>query len=339
MTERMKAWQLAAPGDVLEQLSLNTEAPRPSPQSLKSKEILVKVISAGINPADYKVPGLGFIARSIVSFPNTIGMDLSGEVVAVAAGVTDVLVGDYVIGHLDAVKRPGALSEYVVLPFQGYAKLSRDANLDFAGPAGTAALTAYQTIKPYVKPGDRVFINGGSGGTGTYGLQIAKLLGCQVTTSCSTAKVELCKDLGADKIIDYKKSSIVEELKKDGPVYSLVVDNVGRTVPELYGNASGYLLPEGRYIVVGAETATQMASLVTTLMRPSFLGGGKHKISPYVTQDSHDDLSQLADWFSEGKLKTAIDSTYEFDDALEAYKTLKKGSAAGKIVIHVSPRK
>ena len=284
----MKAWQIAAPGEVLENLDLKTDIPKPTTESLKSEEILIKVISAGINPADYKVPGLGILARAALAFPNTLGMDVSGEVVGVAPGVTDVRVGDYVMGHLDATKTPGSLSEYVALPHKGYAKLSPDANLDFAGAAGTAALTAYQCIKPYVKAGDRVFINGGSGGTGTYGVQIAKLLGCQVTTSCSTAKAQLCKDLGADKVIDYKKSSVLTELTKDGPVYGLAVDNVGSTLSELYGNASNYLLADGQYIVVGMGTsAGQVGDLVTNLMRPACLGG-KHKILPFVTKDSRD---------------------------------------------------
>lgn len=335
----MKAWQIKAPGEVLDKLALKTDVPKPTTESLKPQEILVKVISAGINPADYKVPGFGFIARAALAFPNTLGMDVSGEVIAVAPGVTDVLVGDYVMGRLDATKSPGSLSEYVALPHQCYAKLSRDANLDFAGTAGTAALTAYQCIKPHVKPGDQIFINGGSGGTGTFGVQIAKLLGCQVTTSCSTAKAQLCKDLGADKVIDYKKSRVLEELTKDGQVYSLVVDNVGGTVSELYRNASNYLLPDGQYIVVGmGGSASQMGDLMTSLMRPRCLGGGMHKITPFVTKASREDLGQIAEWFSQGKLKTVVDTTYEFEEVPQAFEHLKKGSTAGKLVIHVSPK-
>merc|ERR1719238_545022 len=95
---------------------------------------------------------------------------------------------------------------------------------DMAG-VGCTGLTMYQSIKPYVKEGDKIFINGGSGGTGIFGIQIAKALGCHVTTSCSGANVELCKGLGADEVLDYKSVDVVTALKEKGQVFSLVVDN------------------------------------------------------------------------------------------------------------------
>lgn len=338
MAEEMKGWLVPTPGKLVDTLVFKTDLPRPTSTSLKASDILVRVVSAGINPADYKVPEMGALSRVAFRYPHTPGMDLSGEVVAVGAGVTDVLVGDHVLGRTDPLKAPGSLAEYIILPREGYAKLSRGADLDSAGAAGTAALTAYQTIAPHVKPGDRVFINGGSGGVGTYGIQIAKILGCSVTTSCSTGKVKLCEGLGADHIIDYTKESVVEALKRDGPVYSLAVDNVGKAAMELYGASSGFLLPEGRHVVVAAGSPAQMASLGVALVRPSFLGGGRNKLSSYLTYANHEHMVQLADWFSNGKLKTVVDSTYEFTDVPAAFEHLSKGSSAGKIVIHVSGR-
>lgn len=333
----MKAWQLSGPGAVLEKLSLNETAERPVAKDLKGQEVLVKVHSAAINPADYKSVDMGLVAKAVFKFPKTPGMDLSGEVIAVGPGVTDVLVGDHILGRTNPFKAPGALSEYIILDRDGYAKIDRSVDLDEAAGAGTAALTAYQTIKPYVKPGDKVFINGGSGGTGTFGIQIAKLLGCHVTTTCSTGKIELCKGLGADEIIDYRTTNILDALQKAGPVYSVFVDNVG-AVGDLYPKSSSYLLPNAPFVSIGGGSLSHVKEVASALVLPSFLGGGKNKFVSYLTKNSHEDLSQISEWYSSGKLKSIVDSTFEFADVQAAYAKLQKGSSAGKVLVHVAPR-
>lgn len=331
----MAAWQLATPGAVQDTLKLNI-VPRPSPTSLKAQDILIRVISTSINPADYKVPAMG-LAYAIMAFPKTPAMDLSGEVVAVGANVTDVLIGDHVMARMPALRRPGALSEYIVAQRGGYARLLRDVDLDLAAAIGTAGLTAYQTIKPYVKPGDKVFINGGSGGTGTFGIQIAKLLGCHVTVSCSTAKAALCKSLGADEIIDYKNSDVLEELGKFGPVFKLIVDNVGYSPPALYAKTSHVLLPDGVFVIVALGThISDAVSAFGYLMRPLCLGGGANKLVMYLTSNNYDDWNELARWLNEGKLKAVIEKTFEFYETPAAFEHLQKGSAGGKVIIHVS---
>lgn len=165
----MKAWQVASPGSVEDKLTLVDYVPQPS-RLLQAGELLVQVFSAGINPADYKLPWLGIAARAIMTFPKTLGMDLSGRVVSVGEGITDLSVGDNVLARLDPTKAPGSLSEYVIVPRDSYALLSKEFDLDLAAGAPTAALTAYQSIQPYVKAGDKIFINGGSGGTGTFSI-------------------------------------------------------------------------------------------------------------------------------------------------------------------------
>lgn len=337
MAQTMKAWQLASPGSMEEKLKLNSAATRPTSKDLKGHDILVQVSSAALNPADYKVMELGFIVKAVLRFPKTPGMDLSGEVLAVGPAVTDVLVGDHVLGRLDPFKATGALSEQVILERDGYAKVDRDADLDHAAGLGTAALTAYQTIKPYVKAGDKVFINGGSGGTGTFGIQIAKLLGCHVTTTCSTGKIDLCKELGADEIIDYKTTDILEALRKAGPIYSVFVDNVG-AVGDLYPKSSSFLLPTAPFVSIGGASIGHVANVASAMIRPSFLGGGKNKFISYLTKNNHDDVDQLAQWYSKGSLKSVVDSTYEFDNVLAAFAQLKKGSSAGKIIVHIGSK-
>ncbi len=334
MAEKMKAWQVASPGNIEEKLQLNSDATRPTSKDLRGDEILVRVSSAALNPADYKVMELGFVVKAVFRFPKTPGMDLSGEVLAVGPAVTEILVGDHVLGRLDPFKSTGALAEQVVLERDGYAKIDRDADLDHAAGLGTAALTAYQTIQPYVKAGDKVFINGGSGGTGTFGIQIAKQLGCHVTTTCSTGKVALCKELGADEIIDYKTTDVLGALQKAGPIYSVFVDNVG-AVGDLYPKSSSFLLPTATFVSIGGGSLGHVASVAGAMLRPSFLGGGKNKFVSYLTKNKHDDMDQIAQWYSKGSLKSVVDSTYEFGDAAAAYGHLKKGSSAGKIIVHI----
>ncbi|KJK85645.1 hypothetical protein H633G_10509 [Metarhizium anisopliae BRIP 53284] len=308
----MKAWQLATPGEVQDTLKLTTVA-RPAP-ALKPSEIQVRVISAAINPADHKVPAMGFGARAILPFPKTVGMDLSGEVVSAGSAVTDVLVGDRVMARLSPLRRPGSLSEYVTVPRDG--------------------------IKPYVRPGDKVFINGGSGGVGTFGIQIAKLLGCHVTVSCSAAKAALCRSLGADDVIDYTGADVVAELVARGRVFSLIADNVGCDPPGLYARAAGrVLLPGGVFVIVAAgRHIGHAASALATLLRPSFLGGGTNKVVLYMASNNRDDWAALAQWVNEGKLTAVVDKTFAFDHAREAFAHLQTGSARGKVVLHVSSK-
>ncbi|BCS19319.1 NAD(P)-dependent alcohol dehydrogenase [Aspergillus puulaauensis] len=343
MAEYMKAWQQATPGPVEENLKLIDNAIQPNTASLKQDEILVRVASAGLNPADYKTIEMGLMSRAIAKFPKTVGMDLSGTVVAVAEaeaeGSTGVKVGDNVLGRVEPFQSYGALSEYVVLPRDAYAVLPKGVNLDQASGVPTAGMTAYQSIKPYIKPGDRVFINGGSGGTGTFSIQIAKALGCHVTTSCSTGKVELVKDLGADAVIDYRVDDIVAVLEAEGQVYDLVVDNVGSSPKDFFTTTPKFLKPEGYFISVGGSASLQTAkNFAQGLLRPTFLGGTPRKFVPCVTKNVHDDYEQLVRWLADGTITTIIESTFEFEEAIEALKYLKKGSSAGKVIVHVSSK-
>jgi len=331
----IQVWQTDGPGNLAEKLKL-VKVPRPT-EPVGKKKVLVEVVAASINPADYKVPGLGQLSRAMIPYPKTPGMDFSGRVVAIGEDVPDVKVGDNVVGRMDPMLATGSLSEYVVAPYDGVATLPKDVSLTQAGAAATTALTAYQTIAPYVKAGDKVFLNGGSGGAGTFGIQIAKALGCHVTVTCSTAKISLCTELGADEIIDYKTTDVIAALREKGKVFAVVVDNVGNSPPNLYAASDAFLLPKGHFkFVGGAVNFATARSLLPSSLLPSFLGGAKHKFEAFLTKNSHEDLKKIAELMGEGKVKTVIDSEYSFDQVPDAYKKLKEGSTAGKIVIHVN---
>jgi len=191
-------------------------------------------------------------------------------------------------------------------------------------------------ISPNVKPNDKVFINGGSGGTGTFGIQIAKALGCNVTVTCSPSKAELCRSLGADEIIDYTATDVSQALKTKGQVFALVVDNAGLPA-DLYKAADDFLLPTGKYVQIGGPLNLSAIKTVTSrLLLPSFLGGGKRRYEMYNIRHGPDDLVQLVTWVAEKKIKVVVEETYEFEDLPKAFEKLKTGRNAGKLVIHVS---
>lgn len=188
---------------------------------------------------------------------------------------------------------------------------------------------------PHVKAGDKVFINGGSGGTGTFGIQIAKILGCHVTVSCSSGKADLCRSLGADELIDYNSTDVSEALKAKGQAFTLVVDNVGSPAT-LYKAANDFLQPTGRFVQVAAGfDAHSVKTITPRLLWPGFLGGGKRKYELFVMRPNREDLKQLGTWVADKKVRVVIGEPYAFGDVPKAFEKLKTGRTTGKLVIHV----
>lgn len=209
-------------------------------------------------------------------------------------------------------------------------------------------MTAYQGIAPVVakyesaerQAGLRVFINGGSGGTGVFQIQVAKAMGCYVVTSCSTANVALCKSLGADEVIDYRQGSVSEALKTmvrghDDKLFDFVVDNVD--LPwTLYKAADVYLKPSGTYVLIGGDVSLKgIKELMYFTLRPVFLGGGQRTWTFMGMKTSRGDSEKILAWMAEGKIVVPIDQTFQFEDVPEAYRKLKTGRTKGKIVVRV----
>ncbi|GAB1318554.1 Reticulon-4-interacting protein 1, mitochondrial [Madurella fahalii] len=334
--QTMKAWQYStAAGGIENNLVLNDSVALPTLSSrLGDAELLVRVLSASINPADYKLPELGPIARVAIRTPATPGADFCGRVVQATRTVNGFAIGDLVFGRIDP-QQHGTCAEYIVVPTKACTHVPEGVSVDEAAAIGVAGITAYHTISPNVNPGDKVFLNGGSGGVGTFGIQIAKARECHVTVSCSPAKAELCRSLGADEVIDYTAADVPQTLKAKGQVFALVVDNVG--APEnLYKAADDFLLPHGKFVQVGAPLSLKTAgTFATRLLLPAFLGGGKRKYEIYTVQHGPEDLKQLGQWVVEKKVKVVIEETFELGDLPKAFEKLRKGRNAGKLVIHV----
>lgn len=182
----MRAWQWSSCSDRLESaLQLVDSAPLPTSQkSLGREEYLIQVHAAALNPVDYKLAELPIVGRMAIRKPATPGLDFAGKIVE-AGEDCDLNVGQMVFGKLEPKQQFGTLGEYIVGSRAGTVPLPGGVSMEHAATLGVCGLVTYQCLASNVKPQDRVFINGGSGGTGTFAIQIAKALGCHVTTTCS----------------------------------------------------------------------------------------------------------------------------------------------------------
>ncbi|ETI19839.1 hypothetical protein G647_08853 [Cladophialophora carrionii CBS 160.54] len=332
----MRAWQYSSTKGGLEKhLHLNESAAIPSP---KHDQHLVQVLAVALNPIDHKPAEFQLLSRLAIPKPATPGLDFVGYLVTPAAG-SALKPGRLVHGCTGTSPLAGGgLAEYAVCKPEQVVAVPEGIDRTDAATLGVAGLTAYQTIVPYVKAGDEIFINGGSGGTGIFGIQIAKVVGCSVTTSCSTANVELCKSLGADSVIDYKKQSVLEALKASGHKFDHVIDYVG-TDFELYWKCHEYTKPGAVFMnVAGHITLPYFWDSFLRRVWPRFLGGGQRKSQGFFTQAKPDQLAQITTWMREGKVRTVIDQTFPFEQARQAITKLKTGRARGKIVVEVSSK-
>lgn len=330
----MRAWQYSATKGGLEKnLKLNASAPIPVPKD-PSKQHVIQVLSVCLNPVDYKVAEL--LPSALLPKNATPGIDCVAKITTPARG-SKLVKGDLVFGV--AALSPlagGALAEYAIAPVEGAVKLPSNVKPIDAATLGVGGLSAWQSLVPFVKEQDKVFINGGSGGVGVCSIQIAKTLGCHVTTSCSTANVDLCRTLGADEVIDYKEGSVLEALRKRGP-FNHIVDNVGNDF-ELYWQAHTYSEPSAKFVsVAGGPSLRHLAFGAKAKFWPGFLGGGKRERVTFLAQPHLDQLQQIGAWMAEGKMKAIIDSRFPFEQAPDAFRRLKTGRAKGKVMVDVVP--
>ncbi|KAF2024244.1 NAD(P)-binding protein [Setomelanomma holmii] len=329
----MKGWLFQASSGPMEKNLTQPSSGIPRPK-IKGSEILVENFSTALNAIDYKVLELGFITN-LVFKSVTPGLDVCGRVVEVGSKVTNYHVDDIVYGALPPAPTNGALAQFVPIPAASVALVPKGLPSDDMVSVGVVGLTVYAALKPYVKPGSKVFINGGSGGTGVMAIQVAKILGADVTTSSSTANLELCKSLGADTTLDYTSAPIAQQLKDSGAIFDLVVDNVG-TPANLYRASSTFLQPQGKYVQIGLAVSFAGFRQFITNKITSLLAWGKREwIFVDASANQHEAYDQLAAWMREGKIRAVIDSKFEFSEVPKAYERLKTGRAQGRVVVHV----
>jgi NADPH:quinone reductase-like Zn-dependent oxidoreductase len=296
-------------------------------------QLLVKVRAASVNPLDWHyVEGTPFVMRALAGGlrkpkDTQLGVDFAGTVEAVGKNVTKFKPGDEVFGG-----RTGAFADYVCVR-ESRAVALKPASITFEQAASVpiAAITALQALrdKGQIQAGQRVLINGASGGVGTFAVQIAKSYGAEVTGVCSTRNLDLVRSLGADHVIDYTKDDFT---KTDQP-YDVIIDNVGnRSLSE----CRRALRPKGILVLVGGGGANEqgiigpMAKPIKAMLLSPFVS---QKVGMILAELNHDDLAFLADLMQSGKLKPVIDRTYKLSDVPEAIKYVEQGHARGKVVI------
>jgi len=294
-------------------------------------QLLVKVHAAAVNPLDLTIRG-PWVLRPLLGLrkpkDTRLGVDYSGTVEAVGKNVTDFRPGDEVFGG-----KSGALAEYVcVLTDRGVTPKPANMTFEQAASVPVAALTALQGLrdKGKIQSGQKVLINGASGGVGTFAVQIAKSFGAEVTGVCSTRNVDLVRSIGADHVIDYTK----EDFTKTDQRYDLIFDLIGN---HSFYERRGILNPNGICVMAGLGgagwhdgMATRLAGELNAYLRSRFVS---QKFVAYIAQFNKQDMTVLADLMQSGKMKPVIDKVYKFNEVPAALHYLEQGHARGKVVV------
>ena len=307
----------------------NVEKPVPT-----DDQLLVKVRAVSVNPFDWHfMRGTPYLMRMETGLrkPKSmrLGVDFAGVVEAVGKNVTIFKPGDEVFGG-----KRGAFAEYLTIRADSGVAI-KPANISFeqAGGVAIAGLTALQAVrdKGKVQPGQKVLINGASGGVGTFAVQIAHAFGANVTGVCSGKNVDMVKSLGADQVIDYTK----EDFAKGDQKYDVILDNVPN---HSLADLRRVMPPNGKYIMIGGGGPDDgnwigpFGRVIHTLLIKPFI---KQEMGMMMADPSQKDYMAMADLMQSGKVTPVVDRTYKFEELPAAIAYLEEGHARGKVAITV----
>jgi NADPH:quinone reductase-like Zn-dependent oxidoreductase len=309
--------------DVLELREVDTPV-------LDADQVLVRVHASSVNPVEwYGVTGMLFARMgSGLRRPKitSVGGDLAGTVEAVGSDVTDLRPGDEVFGT-----GIGAWAEYAAAREARLVPKPANVSFEQAAAVPVAALTALQALRDHgrVQPGQKVLINGASGGVGTYAVQLAKWFGADVTAVCSTRNVELAESLGADRVVDYTK----DDFTKLSERHELLVDVAGS---RSFLQCRRVLTPDATFVLVGGRMTYRglgpLPHIAGTILKSK---GRSQSVKFFVAKMEKEDLGLLAELLEAGTVKSVIDRRYELSQAPEALAYLGEGHARGKVVIDI----
>jgi NADPH:quinone reductase-like Zn-dependent oxidoreductase len=295
---------------------------------LKDHEVLVGVQAAAVNIGDWHLMrGVPYVMRVVSGLRKPRrqipGLDIAGQVEAVGESVTQFRTGDEVFGWCK-----GAFAEHACAPESNL--LPKPDNLTFeqAAAVGDSAFTALAAVRDQgkVQPGQRVLINGASGGVGTFAVQVAKSLGAEVTGVCSTRNVELVRSTGADQVIDYTK----EDFTQTKQPFDVMLDLVGT---RSLSDCTRALTPRGTYVVVGVRDMGRWFGLgrqIRALLLSPFV---RRRMRVFVVRHNREDLAVLKELVEAGKLAPVIDRRYALSEVPDALRYQGQGHSRGKIVI------
>jgi NADPH:quinone reductase-like Zn-dependent oxidoreductase len=296
-------------------------------------EVLVRVRAAGLNILDwYGVTGRPWVSRGSTGLrapkEHRLGVDYAGMVEAVGRNVTDFESGDEVFGA-----RTGALAEYVVARAdRAIVKRPATVPVEEAAAVAVAATTALQGLrdKGGLQRGQKVLINGASGGVGTFAIQIAKGLGAEVTAVCSTPNVELADSLGADRVVDYTK----EDFVKLGERFDLLLDVAGTRSLSAYERV---LTPQAPIVVAGGPRANRLLGPIGRMVR---LRAGavlrRRQVVNFLAQLTKEDLETLRGFLDAGTMRSVVDRRYPLAEVGAALRYQGEGHPRGKVVVDVA---
>ena len=299
---------------------------------VKDDEVLVRVHAASLHVGNWvAVRGVPIIMRPITWLlgpRNRVpGDDISGKVEAVGENVKQLQPGDEVFGWCH-----GAFAEYACAGEDHFALKPTNVTFEQSAAVGTCAFTALEAIRDQgkVQPGQKVLINGATGGVGTFAVQIAKAYGAEVTGVCSTRNVDLVRSIGADHVIDYTK----EDFTQSGRRYDFILDNVAN---HSLSDLRGVLTPEGTLQPNGGGHSSNrwigpMGSVIKALVLSPFVC---QQLRPFISLPNKENLATLKELIESGKVTPVIDRTYPLSETPKAVAYLGEGHARGKVVITV----
>ena len=299
-----------------------TEKPVPN-----AGEILVKIYAASANPLDWHLMrGAPFLARLEGGLRKPkdprFGADLAGRVEAVGSTVTQFQLGDEVFGAWT-----GSFAEYATVPENRVALKPANRSFEEAAAIPVAAITALQGLRDtgHIHTGQKVLINGASGGVGSFAVQLAKAFGAEVTGVCSTRNVDMVRSIGADYVIDYMQ----EDFTKNGQRYDLILAVNGYHPISAYQRA---LSQEGMYVMTGGSMAQMFQAM---LLGPWLSKNGSQKMGNLLAKPNQKDLVFVKELLEAGKVVPVIERRYPLREVPEAIRYLEEGHAQGKVVITV----
>ncbi|BDU74682.1 NADP-dependent oxidoreductase [Mesoterricola silvestris] len=315
-----------------------TDVPVPT---LRSDELLVQIHAAGLNPIDNLIPTGMFKPVLHFQLPATLGSDLAGVVVEVGSGVTRFKPGDEVFASIFDLGT-GSIAEFAAVPERAAAL--KPANLDFVQAASIpmVGLTSWQALKErvHLREGQKVFIPAGSGGIGTFAIQLAKFLGAQVGTTTSTGNVERVRRLGADEVVDYKNQAFEKALRD----YDAVIGTVRGDALE---KSIGILKPGGQIVsLIGpldaafarARRLNFVLKWVFGLMSRKFMRLAKKQGVAYsflFVRPDGTQLAEIGELLTAERIQPVIDNVFSFEQAKEALNYLAQGHSKGKVVVTI----
>ncbi|WP_043624509.1 NAD(P)-dependent alcohol dehydrogenase [Nonomuraea candida] len=329
---KMKAFVLHAYGspDALELRQVDRPSPGPG-------EVLVRVRATSVQPWDWHyMRGEPYIARLMPGGPalrgpaiSILGADVAGEVAEAGPGVTEFGPGDLVYGM---PPNGGGFGEYACVPVSELAPKPASLSFEEAAAVPLAAGTALLAVRDRgrVGPGQRVLVNGASGGVGTFAVQLAKAYGAHVTGVCSTGNVDLVRSLGADEVIDYREQDFVRD---GGEPYDVIVYNAGR---RSFGECRKVLTRKGVCVMVGGAAGrwVQPAGIVFTAVLRSLFTSQKAVVAEVVgSKETRRNLLELSALIEAGRVRPVIDRVYPFEELPAAVRYQEEGHAPGKVVV------